>query len=116
MTPTPQSFSLDGDQHGPRGQATWFTYDFLNRLTQIADTLAGLTRFAYDGNGNLLTVTDARGNAVSHTYDSIDRLATRTDPVGAIHFSSPDAKTIGLAQGLFQQLQQEIQKIRQGRT
>jgi len=63
----------------PLGNRTRYTYDALNRLTQLTDALSGLTQFGYDPNGNLLSVTDARGNQTSYTPDAMDRVQTRTD-------------------------------------
>ncbi|MDP3089955.1 MAG: RHS repeat-associated core domain-containing protein, partial [Nitrospira sp.] len=62
-----------------RGKSTQFTYDNLNRVTQIHDAINGITAFTYDPNGNLLTVTDAKSQVTTYTYDNMDRLATRKD-------------------------------------
>jgi YD repeat-containing protein len=58
---------------------TGYTYDRLNRLTEVVDAQGGTTTFAYDPNGNLLSVIDARNSQT--TYTSMDRLETRTDPL-----------------------------------
>jgi YD repeat-containing protein len=44
----------------PLGHRTTYQYNPLNQLTQITDSLQGVTTFTYDGNGNLKTVQDAR--------------------------------------------------------
>jgi len=65
----------------PAGEPTRFTYDALNRLTQVTDPIGGVTTYGYDPEGRLLSVTDARNNTTTYTYDAVNRLASRTDPL-----------------------------------
>lgn len=78
---------------------TTYTYDALDRVTQVTDPSGFNTTYQYDGlsdptsttspdsgtkaqtfdaAGNVLTATDAKGNAVSYTYDATNRRLTAT--------------------------------------
>jgi RHS repeat-associated protein len=69
----------------PLGNVTKYQYNPLNEITQINDSLQGVTSFTYDANGNLQTVQDARqqgtNNKTTYMYDNFDHVQTRTDPL-----------------------------------
>jgi len=96
----------------PLARNTADQYDALNRLNQITDPNAGITKFTYDGNDNLQTVIDPRNltttythngfgdvtqlvspdtGTSSSTYDSGGNLKTTTDARGAVATYSYDA-------------------------
>jgi RHS repeat-associated protein len=96
----------------PLSRSTTNQYDALNRLQQIIDPNAGITRFTYDGNDKLQTVIDPRNLTTTYThngfgdvtqlispdtgtsgstYDSGGNLKTTTDARGAIATYSYDA-------------------------
>jgi len=65
----------------PNGVATAYTYNSLNRLTNLTlSKTATLASFAYTlGNaGNRLSVTEQSGRKVDYTYDALYRLTSET--------------------------------------
>ena len=64
------------------GNRTEFTYDALNRQTQVKDALTGETVTKYDKAGNVLEVTDPEQNTTSFTYDNRNRLTSETNELG----------------------------------
>jgi RHS repeat-associated protein len=69
----------------PLGHSVQYQYNPLDRVTQITNSLQGITAFTFDPNGNLQTVLDARqqgtNNKTVYAYDNFDHLLTRTDPL-----------------------------------
>ena len=69
---------------------TNYTYNLLNKLTQVQMTRNGTTQtrtFAYDNLGQgarLMSATNPENGTVSYTYNADDTLATRTDAKGQI--------------------------------
>jgi RHS repeat-associated protein len=61
------------------GQVTTYTYDDLDRVTEIEYDDASTVDFVYDDDGNLLSRTDASGT-MSWTYDPLNRVLTQTLP------------------------------------
>lgn len=57
----------------PLGQHTRYAVDALDRVTQLADAVNGLTGFSYDANGYLLTITDRKGRVSAFTYVALNR-------------------------------------------
>jgi YD repeat-containing protein len=55
---------------------TTFTYNNMNRLTQIYAPGNIVTTFAYDNRGRRTSVSDANNKTTSYTYDDADRLLT----------------------------------------
>ncbi|MGV7114744.1 RHS repeat domain-containing protein [Paenibacillus kyungheensis] len=61
-----------------------FTYDALNRLSQMSNSKGSSTlsayRYTYDNNGNILTVSESlnggEAKTSTYTYDKLNRLAT----------------------------------------
>jgi len=61
-------------------RTTRFTYDSLDRVTEVRDGAQGLTTYAFDGNDNLLSVHDQNNNPVErNVYDLRNRLTRKTD-------------------------------------
>ena len=68
----------------PKGQTTAFSYDPLNRLTNIDYVTVTSTpdvQFTYDPNGNRATMTDGTGTT-SYAYDEQNHLLRVTSPNG----------------------------------
>jgi YD repeat-containing protein len=61
------------------GQLTSFTYDSLNRRTNIIAPLSHAQTTVYESVGNTLSVTDANGNTNYYAYDALDRQIKVTD-------------------------------------
>jgi RHS repeat-associated protein len=57
----------------PSGLNTTYQYDGLSDETQLTSPDTGVTAKTYDAAGNVLTATDAKGNTVTYTYDANDR-------------------------------------------
>jgi RHS repeat-associated protein len=60
------------------------TYDALNRLKQVTQTLGtdtAVTQYAYDRRDNLTNVTDPNTNQTIYTFDDWSRMATQASPV-----------------------------------
>jgi len=57
----------------PSGLNTTYEYDGLSDETQLTSPDTGVTAKTYDAAGNVLTATDANGNTVTYTYDANDR-------------------------------------------
>jgi YD repeat-containing protein len=66
----------------PNGVTHAYTYDTLNRLTQVgaSNNSAAISNYAYTlgATGNRLTVAELRGRGVAYAYDSLYRLTTET--------------------------------------
>ena len=66
---------------------TTYSYDELERLTTIAQTLAGAssgtiqTQYGYDVQSNPTTVTDPNGNQTTYSYDDFGRMQSQISPV-----------------------------------
>lgn len=84
--------SYEYDENGNRAAVidgrtnrTVYSYDKLNRITQISHP-ANLQNetFDYDAIGNVTTYNDGAGGSVVQTYDEIDHLKTRDDGAGNI--------------------------------
>jgi RHS repeat-associated protein len=89
--------NYNGTDTATKNTTTGYTYDSLDRLTQVTDPSNLSTTYAYDGlsdatgqtspdtgstsrtfdaAGNVLTRTDAKGITATNTYDGLDRLIT----------------------------------------
>jgi RHS repeat-associated protein len=62
----------------PSGYNTTYQYDGLSDPTSTTSPDSGTKAKTYDAAGNVLTATDANGNTVTYTYDAIDRRLTGT--------------------------------------
>ncbi|MBI5021965.1 MAG: RHS repeat protein [Ignavibacteriales bacterium] len=64
------------------GTIQTYTYDGMNRLTEIAGACCGyLSQFVYDSFNNITSLTDANGYITIYTYDSRGNRLTETDPL-----------------------------------
>jgi RHS repeat-associated protein len=89
--------NYNGSDPATQNTATGYTYDSLDRLTQVTDPSSLATTYSYDGlsdalgqvspdtsttsrtfdaAGNVLTRTDAKGIVATNTYDALNRLLT----------------------------------------
>ena len=66
------------------GQKTSFTYDRLNRVVSVLDSLEGESKQAYDEAGNFSSLTDPNGNISSYTYDPTGKLIEETTAIGSV--------------------------------
>lgn len=60
----------------PSGLNTTYQYDGLSDQTSFISPDTGVTAKTYDAAGNVLTAKDANGNTVTYTYDAQDRRLT----------------------------------------
>ena len=67
-----------------RGKVATYTYDKLDRVTQIAYDDGTWVAYAYDSNGNVVTRIDATGQT-AYEYDALNRLTKETFPGGRIN-------------------------------
>jgi len=65
-----------------RGNATYFFYDDLDRLTASKNALEQSSYYAYDSMGNLTRRVNARGDGAYYFYDLLSRETARRDPLG----------------------------------
>ncbi|MGE6577831.1 RHS repeat domain-containing protein [Paenibacillus xylanexedens] len=59
-----------------------YTYDALNRLLSVIDSLGQTTSYAYNLSGNMTGMQYADGQRMLYEYDEIGRLIKQTDPLG----------------------------------
>ena len=59
-----------------RGNATYFFYDALDRLTAQKNALKETTYYAYDSVGNRTSMTDALLRTTQYVFDQASRLVT----------------------------------------
>jgi RHS repeat-associated protein len=59
---------------------TVYTYDGLNRQTEVKDPLNQITRTGYDAIGNRTVITDAMAQTTVYTYDNANRLTNINYP------------------------------------
>jgi RHS repeat-associated protein len=62
----------------PSGLNTTYQYDGLSNPTSTTSPDSGVTARTFDAAGNVLTGTDAKGNTVTYTYDVQNRRLTAT--------------------------------------
>ncbi|GLQ93473.1 hypothetical protein GCM10007901_24240 [Dyella acidisoli] len=60
----------------PNGLNTTYQYDGLSDETKLTSPDTGVTAKTFDAAGNMLTGTDANGNTVTYSYDAKDRRLT----------------------------------------
>ena len=82
-----ESAEYDRDLNGnrvksrdPFGRVTTYSYDTLNRLTQVVDPGGGVTKYAYNLNNVLAQVTDPRNLATTYTLDGFGETTTLASP------------------------------------
>jgi RHS repeat-associated protein len=93
--------NYNGSDAATKNTTTGYSYDSLDRLTQVTDPSSLNTTYSYDGlsdatgqmspdtgstsrtfdaAGNVLTRTDAKGIIATNTYDALDRLISTSYP------------------------------------
>ncbi|MCB1629921.1 MAG: RHS repeat protein, partial [Xanthomonadales bacterium] len=77
----------------PTAPSLQLTYNANDQITQITDSVNGVTSFVYDGNQNLVRVISADGSQRNFVFDAMDRLRQRVDGNGAVSERSFD--TVG---------------------
>ncbi len=65
------------------GSTTW-TYDALNRTTDVVDPFNRALRYGYDAVGNRIEMVYPDGNPVAYTYYKNDWMKTTIDPEGNV--------------------------------
>ncbi len=87
---------------------TQYTYDGLDRLTQVTDAKTNVTKYQYDNNGNKTKVTDAKLHDTTYEYNEIDKFKKATDALNRITLfdydlngnltlqTKPNAHTVGI--------------------
>jgi RHS repeat-associated protein len=80
----------------PSGLNTTYQYDGLSDPTSLTSPDTGLTAKTYDAAGNVLTATDANGNTVTYTYDASDRRlsASYADSTQNITYTYDEANSV----------------------
>ena len=73
------------------GRATTYTYDALDRLTQVVDPGAGTTKYAYNSNDALAQVTDPRNLVTAYTINGFGETTTLASPDTGSTTSTYDA-------------------------
>ena len=64
----------------PNGVTTHYGYDLLGRRTSEQSPDRGTLTYGYDLANNLTTITDGRGITATLTYDELERVITKTYP------------------------------------
>ncbi|MFC3651373.1 RHS repeat-associated core domain-containing protein [Dyella humi] len=80
----------------PSGLNTTYQYDGLSDPTSLTSPDTGVTAKTYDAAGNVLTGTDANGNTVTYTYDAQDRRlsASYADSTQNITYTYDEANSV----------------------
>lgn len=66
----------------PNGNISYHYFDDLLRLIKEKDSAGNIATYVYDTRGNLQSVTDKNGNTTSYQYDSNGNVLVKTDPLG----------------------------------
>lgn len=66
------------------GQETLYTYNGLDLLTSVTDSLSSVQNYAYDEVGNLLRTVDNLQRETTYQYDALDNLTQSSTPSGLI--------------------------------
>jgi RHS repeat-associated protein len=80
-----------GNPESPGPSTQTYTYDNLNRLTQVSQpwtTGSADTRYGYDIQDHLSQVTDAEGNVTTYTFSDRDLMTRQTSPVSGTSIST----------------------------
>jgi RHS repeat-associated protein len=86
--PLSNSYVYDGNSNRkqlylPDGSSDTYSYDTLNRLTAMTDSLAGQFNFGYDGLSRRTSLTRPNGVNTSYGYDTLSRLLSVLHQSGA---------------------------------
>jgi len=89
-------------QVNSNGTKASYTYDDLNRLTDLVHTNSlnnNIASYSYElgPNGNRLSLTEGTGRVVNYSYDNLYRLLTETvtDPINGNHISEWSYDPVG---------------------
>ena len=75
--------SPDPDGAGPlTAPVTAYTYNYLQRLSTVAQPGGGSLNYSYDAAGNLVSLIDPVGNETTYAYDGQGRLQIETNEAG----------------------------------
>jgi RHS repeat-associated protein len=72
------------DDNGSNWQTTSYTYNIVDRVESITDSLNNVMTYDYDANYNLTSVLDAEGNLTTYDYDERDLLWKVTDAISSV--------------------------------
>ena len=70
-------------QTDQNGYVTSFTYDGVDRLTSVKDSMGGKWIYTYNEIGELVSVTDANNEITKYEYDLMGRVTSMTNPLGS---------------------------------
>ncbi|MEW6008153.1 MAG: RHS repeat-associated core domain-containing protein [Candidatus Omnitrophota bacterium] len=75
-----QTICLEKSQLGNPDETftTTYSYDTLNRTTEVVDNIGNRFQYAYDSRSNLVFTIDAKGNTTTYAYDGLNRLLQTT--------------------------------------
>ena len=76
---------------GVAASVTTTSYDYLNRVSQVADASSHSTYFTYNLNNELLTVKDPLNNITTYTRDSLGRVTQEANQLGYSRYFVYDA-------------------------
>jgi len=83
LSPTLTSvYDADGNLKASRdalNHSTTYSYDHLNRLTQVTQPNLDRTTYGYDAAGNRTSIKDGAGNTTTFQYDTRNRVKTETN-------------------------------------
>jgi len=63
---------------------TVYTYDSMNRIESMTDTLGKTYEYGYDPAGNKTYETNPKGDTISYSYDKLNRVIEVIDPYGKV--------------------------------
>jgi RHS repeat-associated protein len=72
-------------------KSTLYTYDPMNRLTQVTEPNGESTVYQYYPSGELKQITDPKNNVTTFNYNSRGKLISKTDPSGKTTTMAYDA-------------------------
>src|SRR5689334_9484326 len=79
-----------------RGKVTAYQYDALNRRTFVGFGQSGATyestiNYTWDGGNRLTQVADSMAGTITRTPDGLDRLSSETTPQGSVGYTYDNA-------------------------
>ncbi|MDR1394167.1 MAG: AHH domain-containing protein [Bifidobacteriaceae bacterium] len=63
------------------GRQVVYTYDSLNRISQVRFADGTIVGYSYDGEGRVRRITNPSGQTITNTYDESDRVISQVDSV-----------------------------------
>jgi YD repeat-containing protein len=86
----PEADRTTGEASVRRGTNVTFTYDWLDRRTNIAYGTQSTVRLQYDSVSRVTNIVDSVGGTIRLAYDALDRLTTEIGPNGTNTYSYND--------------------------